>query len=260
MSRLPGACRRSSLRQRFGRFVKASLLGLGAGLVGAMVWYAIRVVTNYDIGLVAILVGYAVGKTVRHGSGGWGGRGYQVLAVLLTYISIAATYIPVVAEMHAKAVQAKHAQTDAAERKVAKSNPGAAERAPADHAPMETADAPRRPVGAGPHALPTVFLLAAETFVCLAAPIIIGCHSPILLIIYGFGLWEAWKFTARRVLSITGPFQVGPLPAQRVVVLNDPRPAVGSDGQQRSKLTFAGWTWKSVKLSTTDLEVRPTDS
>ncbi len=80
------------------RVGKATLLGLGAGLVGALVWFAIRRFAHLQIGLVAIAVGYMIGKAVRKGSGGRGGRGYQVLAVVLTYCCIAANYMPDVLE------------------------------------------------------------------------------------------------------------------------------------------------------------------
>ena len=50
--------------------------------------------TGYEIGLIAIQVGFLVGGAVRAGSEGRGGRGYQVLAVLLIYISICANYMP----------------------------------------------------------------------------------------------------------------------------------------------------------------------
>jgi hypothetical protein len=83
---------------KLGRFVKATFLGVGAGLVGAVIWFAIRRVAHIEVGLVAILVGFMVGKAVRVGSGGRGGRGYQVLAVLITYCCIAANYMPDIVE------------------------------------------------------------------------------------------------------------------------------------------------------------------
>jgi hypothetical protein len=79
---------------KFGRLAKAFFLGLAAGLAGAVVWFAIRRITGYEIGLVAIFVGLAVGAAVRKGSGNRGGRGYQIIAVLLTYCCIAANYMP----------------------------------------------------------------------------------------------------------------------------------------------------------------------
>jgi hypothetical protein len=69
-------------------------MGLGAGLVGALIWFAIRRAANVEIGLIAVLVGYMVGKAVRKGSGNRGGVGYQVMAVLITYCCICANYLP----------------------------------------------------------------------------------------------------------------------------------------------------------------------
>ncbi len=76
------------------RFLKAALLGFGAGAVGAGVWYAVRATTGYELGLIAIGVGFIVGAAVRKGSGGRGGWRYQTLAIFLTYFSIVSTYVP----------------------------------------------------------------------------------------------------------------------------------------------------------------------
>lgn len=75
-------------------FFKAAVFGLGAGLVGAAIWWTVRHFLNMQIGLIAILVGFMVGGAVRAGSQNRGGIGYQLLAVLLTYICIAANYVP----------------------------------------------------------------------------------------------------------------------------------------------------------------------
>jgi hypothetical protein len=40
-----------------------------------------------------------------------------------------------------------------------------------------------------------------------------GAQSVIGLLIIGFALWEAWKFTAHRPLPISGPYHMGPQPA-----------------------------------------------
>jgi hypothetical protein len=76
------------------RVAEATFRGLGAGLLGAIAWFAIRRLAHVEIGLVAIVVGFMVGKAVRKASGGRGGRGYQILAVVLTYSCIAANYMP----------------------------------------------------------------------------------------------------------------------------------------------------------------------
>lgn len=76
------------------RFLTALGWGGGGALLGAAIYYSIRVATGYEIGLVAIIVGILVGKGVSRGAGGRGGLGYPILAVALTYLSIVLTYVP----------------------------------------------------------------------------------------------------------------------------------------------------------------------
>ena len=68
--------------------------GLGAALAGSVVWELIEKLFHAQVGIVAIGIGYVVGRAVRKGAGGFGGRRYQVLAVLLTYSSIALAGLP----------------------------------------------------------------------------------------------------------------------------------------------------------------------
>jgi len=74
--------------------VKALLLGFGASLVGAFVYWAVIRFFNLEIGIVAVLNGWMVGKAVRRGADGRGGRLLQVAAALLTYASVAMAYLP----------------------------------------------------------------------------------------------------------------------------------------------------------------------
>jgi len=76
-------------------FAKSFLYGLGAAITGTALFSIVWLVTNYQLALIAILIGFMVGKAVRYGSQGLGGRPQQVMAVLLTYFSISASYIPV---------------------------------------------------------------------------------------------------------------------------------------------------------------------
>jgi hypothetical protein len=84
-------------------FVRAIALGSAAGLVGAAIWYAIRVASGYELGIIAIAIGFFVGVAVKRGSGGRGGVAFQLLAVALTYFWIAANYTPdILAAMQAE--------------------------------------------------------------------------------------------------------------------------------------------------------------
>jgi hypothetical protein len=76
-----------------GPLLKAGLFGLGAGIAGAILYYAVIAITNFEIGIVAIAIGYMVGYAVRKGAGG-GGRRFQVMAVALTYAAVALAYAP----------------------------------------------------------------------------------------------------------------------------------------------------------------------
>src|SRR5262245_34613059 len=76
--------------------VVAGLFGLGAAIAGAVIYYGVIAIANLEIGIVAILIGYMVGYSVRKGARGHGGLRFQVLAVLLTYGSVALAYTPLV--------------------------------------------------------------------------------------------------------------------------------------------------------------------
>ena len=81
-----------------GRFLRALAAGIIVGIAGAAVWYAIRIWTNYELGIISIAIGYGVGRAVSWGSSGKGGWLYQLTAVLVTYSSIVTNYVPDVAQ------------------------------------------------------------------------------------------------------------------------------------------------------------------
>lgn len=72
-----------------GRTAKAVALGVGAAVAGAVSYGALIINTHRQWGIAAIGIGWLVGRGVRMGSGGRGSLGLQILAVLLTYSSIA---------------------------------------------------------------------------------------------------------------------------------------------------------------------------
>lgn len=80
------------------RFGRAVLYGIGGMLAGAIVWYIVEKVLNLEIGFIAILLGYLVGRAIRLGAQNRGGLRYQILAVVLTYIGISLAYAPFLIE------------------------------------------------------------------------------------------------------------------------------------------------------------------
>ena len=61
-------------------------------MAGALGWGLVTQLTGYEIGLIAVAVGWLVGGAVRLGSKGLGGKPFQALAVALTYLAIVSHY------------------------------------------------------------------------------------------------------------------------------------------------------------------------
>jgi hypothetical protein len=185
-------------------------MGFGAGLLGAVIWFTIRRVAHLEIGLVAILVGFMVGKAVRRGSGGRGGVGYQVLAVLITYSCIAANYMPDIVEAVIQNVR-EHRKADASDAADQATAEAAKKGADAGHG-KEPLSTPPSKVGFGEAMVSLVVFLGLVFAMSLAAPFLAGAENAIGLLIIGIALWEAWKLSAGYRLAITGPYQLGASP------------------------------------------------
>jgi hypothetical protein len=195
---------------------KALGAGLAGGLVGAFLYYAVLKLTGYEIGLIAIVVGLLVGRAVRWGSGGRGGRVYQVMAVAITYLAIVSTYVPFIIEgiRDNAAQQAQQAaqqagqqtaqQTAATDGTSAPTPPSTPATAPATEAATSSAATEEMTGGSVAIALLLLFLLL------LATPFLAGFSNIIGWLIIGFALWEAWKANRRVPLAIAGPFALAP--------------------------------------------------
>jgi|HubBroStandDraft_3_1064219.scaffolds.fasta_scaffold02110_4 hypothetical protein len=77
-------------------FVRALGAGATGGVAGALVYFIVLKTTGYQVGLIGILVGFLVGRGVHWGARGRGGWLYQGLAVVLTYLAIVGTYVPLI--------------------------------------------------------------------------------------------------------------------------------------------------------------------
>jgi hypothetical protein len=189
------------------RAFAATALGLLAGLAGAALWYAVRKLTGYEIGLIAIAVGLMVGVAVRKGSKGRGGWFYQTLAIVLTYSCISAQYMPDIVEA---LIQQHHAKQSALAGPA--KNPAAGNaRDKAQDKNNASADKPA-PVAPKPGivkmTLLVVLSLVFAFFLSLALPFLGGSQNIIGLLIIGFALYEAWKINRGSAIRIAGPFQL----------------------------------------------------
>lgn len=196
-----------------GRFVRASGAGFVAAAAGAFLYYAIAAISGYEFGLIAILVGYAVGAAVKWGSNARGGWLYQSLAIVLTYVAIVSTYIPPLIEgfRNAGAAQEAQAQDDqvADAGTATPSTPAAEDAAVAQPAALTTdTSVDEKP--------PLALALLVTAGIVLAIPFLAGFENIMGIIIIGIGLYEAWKLNRREALTITGPHAIArtpPVPA-----------------------------------------------
>ncbi|MHB8813321.1 MAG: hypothetical protein ACYDAE_08635, partial [Steroidobacteraceae bacterium] len=132
--------------------------------------------TGLIIGWVSLAVGYIVGKAMHMGSGGVGGRRYQVVAVLLTYFAVSMSAVPIAIEqsrMH-------------------------------DQAQVQAADNTTQP-----SARISGKAIAVLALVGIASPLL-DLRDPVQgligLVILFVGIRFAWRFTAGRTLNISGPY------------------------------------------------------
>ena len=73
-------------------FVRAILFGIGGAIAGAIIDALFIGLTHINLGYLALLIAYLVAKAMTFGSNGQGGRSYQIAALILTYLSVAAAH------------------------------------------------------------------------------------------------------------------------------------------------------------------------
>jgi transcriptional regulator with XRE-family HTH domain len=201
----PNCCERLRAHVQSGsgwvRAARATGAGLLAAAAGTILYFAMLSITGYEIGLIAIVVGVMVGKAVSWGSHGRGGWKYQTLAMVLTYLSIVTSYLPIVIRGMAKnaAVDpAAHATVVDPSRQIVGET--SAERT-ASETRTPSASRPRQPLTFGGAVLATLLLIL---FAC-AIPFLMGLPNAIGIAIIGIGVYEAWKFNRRASFVVSGP-------------------------------------------------------
>ena len=180
--------------------VTAGAFGLGAGVIGAIIYYAVMAIAHLEIGIVAILIGYMVGYAVRTGARGRGGRRFQVLAVALTYASVALAYTPIAVK------QALDANRQKAPASTTSRNSN-------DVAATDSSRAATTKPSAGGLLLGFVFLSAF--IAALPVLVVVGSFPSGLIsaFIIFIGMKQAWRMTGAPWLQILGPYRVGAAPA-----------------------------------------------
>lgn len=168
------------------RVFKAIGIGTAAAILGAAIWLGVRRATHYEIGYVALLVGFLVGGGVRLGSGNRGGIGYQIIAVVLTYLAVAANYTPDVYRGLMEGFESRHSTSALTTTATPAANPTSNDSS----------------VG-----LKIVFGVISF-FVALLYPFLSLPRNIIGVVIIAIALWEAWKINVAGFSSVAGPFSL----------------------------------------------------
>ena len=183
-------------------FLKALAFALGAALAGAAVYYAVMEFLDLEIGIVAILIGWLVGRAIQKALPGGGLRRYQVLAAVLTYFAVGIAYMPLVmAEMKKDKATAKAQDSTAVVTTQATQAPAssAATKGGNDTANQKNVRSLLLGVGA----------LIALAFALPVIAIFSGGAGILSALIIGIGMRQAWRMSGAPALAITGPFRVG---------------------------------------------------
>ena len=192
-----------------GHYLRAGVYGSLAAAAGTAIYFGIVWVTNYELSLIAILVGWMVGRAVLVGSGNRGGRAFQVMAVVLTYCAIVMSYAPFIIQgMVTQEEQAEGAIIGAGEIEAGgPAAPLSAEGETAEEGRATRADPSQEepPTTVGDYALAALLLFG----LVLASPFLAGFDNIIGLIIIGIGLYQAWVGARSQQLDIAGPFSMG---------------------------------------------------
>jgi hypothetical protein len=191
-------------------FGKALAFGLGAALAGAVVYYAVIALLDLEIGIVAILIGWMVGRAILKALPGGGLRRYQVLGAVLTYFAVGLAYLPLVfnSKNQESAAQQQDSTAVAAQPEQPAVSPSAASSTVSPSTPT-TASADSTTGTSSGSFLLGLGALAAFAF---ALPVMMAFSSGggiLSALIIAIGMHQAWRMTGASGLAVTGPFRVG---------------------------------------------------
>ena len=197
--------RQAETPTEFSTFGKAVLYGLGAAILGAMVYYAVIAITNFEIGLVAIAIGFMVGFAVRKAAGDRGGLRFQILAIVLTYWAVGLAYTPFLFTGDDEGQQ---------EAQIAPASTAATATEP-EPEPEPASTPAETPAGAGGVAL-AIGIVFALTWALPVLSVMSSLPGGLIsAAIIAFGMQQAWRMTGAPELVITGPFRIAPKPPSR---------------------------------------------
>jgi hypothetical protein len=173
-------------------FVRATLFGIGAAILVSIVYSLIKLHLSFNIGYFAIGVGWVIGKAMHLGAKGNGGRRYQIIAAILTYVAITMADVPSIIRGYNKShptTQSQSASTNSS--------------------------TPAQPSSSHLTFGGVVVGVGALMLLGLSSPILILFSSPgwglLNIFIILIGVQFAWRFTAPpKTAAVEGPYNNAP--------------------------------------------------
>lgn len=219
----PGAWSRTVALAVLAALGGAILTAIGISLIGP-----VRIICGVG-------VGYLVGTTIKNANGGWPGRKYQILAIVLTYFGLGLGMMtPTLLSIRGAKRELQRATADsiAAAQAKAEEDSAAAENPNVEKAPLadlagmadsmeaarskprvrKTADFQNAEKLAGAHFFS---MIGGILVLMLTLPILANLQyglyaTGFALLAFGYGMKKAWDLTEGGVeLEISGPFKVG---------------------------------------------------
>lgn len=207
--------------------LRAVMFGGSAAIVGAVAYYAFVKLTDHEWALITAFVGIGVGMAVRIGSRGHGGRKFQLVAVILTWLAMGGSHLPFLVDgardaktppVEAPATNVpnagslrSYADSTAALQATSAGDDGA----PA--VPAATTDstpAPATSLGEPVYIERSLgsrlaIVAAAVLAGLFATPVIVAVANPIAGLCTAYALYRAWKTNAGGpILETSGPFRL----------------------------------------------------
>ena len=190
-------------------YSRAVLFGVVAAILGCIGYALFQIMTGIVLGYLAIGVGYLVGWAMRKGSGGLGGRRYQITAALLTYAAVAVAFVPIA--MHDMRDRREGVAQPATQQAQAEDAQAAQSKAATETGRPASA----QPVGFGGFLLSLVMLLGiglVSPFFMLTTSV---GHGVLNLFIIYLGVRFAWQATTGTRVAVDGPYTMASSSAQQ---------------------------------------------
>jgi hypothetical protein len=191
-------------------FVRGILFGIGGAILGMVLYSAFGIITGLVIGYLSLAVGWLVGKAIRFGSGGIGGRRYQIAAVALTYFAVSMSAIPM--GIYQAVKESRERKSHLVTSPPSASLPSTSV-VPNNPPPQSQASANKPSMGIATALVGLLFLGLASPILELQNPLS-GAIGIIILLV---GIRIAWRLTAAPQIEILGPFTASshssPVPA-----------------------------------------------